>query len=126
VCDQLRVGEATTPVQRALLIPQRVTELTMARAQRITQRVLGIIVAHYPNLDRKAIREGWPEELSDEHCDVAEAKVARLSCRVTFDAAEELGLAVGFVRGADVDGDEDSEEDADGGASEGPDEDAGE
>lgn len=113
VCNQLGVGVATAPVQRALLIPPRVTELTMARAQRIMQRVLGIIVAHYPNLDRRAIREGWPEELSDRRCDAAEAGVARLARRVTFDTTKDLGLVEGLTRD-DVD-DEDSDDDIDAG-----------
>jgi hypothetical protein len=92
VCDKLEVGEETSAARRLLLIPRRVKDLVMEQARRITQKVMGIVFAHYPNFDGETVGAGWPLELPDADCDAAEARAADVADKLTTLAAEELGI----------------------------------
>jgi len=92
VRDWLEVSEAATPARRLLLIPQRVKDVVMEQARRITQKVMGIVFAHYPSFDGEAVGAGWPLDLPDAACDAAEARAADLAEKMTTLAAEELGI----------------------------------
>ena len=92
VCDQLKVGAAATLAQRLLLLPQRMKDLVMEQARRITQKVMGIVLAHYPSFDGETVSAGWPLDLPDEECDAAEARATDFADKMTTLAAEELGI----------------------------------
>ena len=92
VCDQLEVDAAVTLAQRLLLIPQRVKDLVMEQARRITRKVMGIVFAHYPSFDGETVSAGWPLDLPDADCDAAEARATDLAEKMTTLAAEELGI----------------------------------
>jgi DNA repair exonuclease SbcCD ATPase subunit len=92
VCNKLEVGEEESAARRLVLIPQRVRDLVMERARRITQKIMGIILAHYPTFDGETVSAGWPLDLPDADCDAAEARAADLADKLTTLAAEELGI----------------------------------
>ena len=92
VCDQLEVGATATPARRVLLIPQRVKDVVMGQARCITQKVMGIVFAHYPSFDGETVSAGWPLDLPDEECDAAEARAGDMAEKMTTLAAEELRI----------------------------------
>jgi hypothetical protein len=92
VCGRLQVGAAATLTQRLLLLPQKVKNLALEQARRITRKMMGIVLAHYPSFDGETVSEGWPQDLPDEECDAAEARATDLADKMTTLAAEELGI----------------------------------
>jgi hypothetical protein len=93
VCDKLEVDEQASASYRLVLIPRRVRDLVMERARRIAQKIVGLILAHYPTFDGDIVSTGWPAEVPDEECDAAEARAADWADKLTTLAAAELGFA---------------------------------
>ena len=92
VCGRLQVGAAATLTQRLLLLPQKVKNLALEQARRITRKMMGIVLAHYPSFDGETVSAGWPLDLPDEECDAAEARAGDMAEKMTTLAAEELRI----------------------------------
>ena len=60
VCDRLGVAQAPEQARRILLVPERAKELAMDQSRRVAQKMVGVVLAHYPNLDKEVVGEGWP------------------------------------------------------------------
>jgi hypothetical protein len=92
VCDRLGVAQALEQARQILLVLERAKELAMDQSRRVAQKVLGVVVAHYPNLDKEVVGEGWPPGLPDEVYEGSEAEAAPFAERMVTNAADELGL----------------------------------
>jgi hypothetical protein len=92
VCDRLGVAQGPEQARRLLLVPGRARELAMEQSGRVAQQMVGVILAHYPNLDKEVVGEGWPPGLADEDYGRFEAEAAPLAERMVTNAAGELGL----------------------------------
>jgi len=92
VCDRLGVALVPTQARRLLLVPGRARELAMVQSGRVAQQMVGVILAHYPNLDKEVVGEGWPPGLADEAYERFEAEAAPLAERMVANAVGELGL----------------------------------
>ena len=72
----------------------------MDQARRIAQKMAGVILAHYPNLDKEVVGEGWPLGLPDEAYEGFKAEATPLAKRMVTNTADELGLLDNPTSGA--------------------------